>query len=212
MFVNEIFLSIEGEGEWQGYLTNFIRLQECNLNCSYCDTRYACGRYGGTEKNITEIINELNKNVSKVTITGGEPLIHKNITELVDELILRKFQVNIETNGSINISKYITRDCKITMDYKTSSSGEQKSMFLKNLEILRETDVLKFVVGGKEDLDDMLRVINTYKIKSKVYVSPVFNKVEIVDIINYMKYNDLTDCKLQLQIHKYIWNPKERGV
>ena len=214
MFVNEIFTSIEGEGIRMGYPVTFIRLYGCNLNCSYCDTRYSCEGHDGKEMTVAEVVKRANElEVKRITLTGGEPLIHKNVEELVDELVKAGFEVNIETNGSVDIYPYIKKEnVIITMDYKSISSGMADKMNHKNLKYLRNQDVLKFVVGNKEDLDDMKRIIETYSPSCNIFVSPIFTKIELSDMVDYIKDNKLNDCRIQVQLHKIIWEPSKRGV
>jgi len=214
MLVNEIFSSIEGEGIRTGYPATFIRLYGCNLNCSYCDTRYSCEGHDGTEMNVSEVIEKAKEaGVKKITLTGGEPLIHKNVEELVDELVNEGFEVNIETNGSVDIYPYTKKEnVIITMDYKLISSGMNDKMNERNFKYLRPQDVLKFVVGNKQDLDVMKEILEVHKPNCNIFVSPVFEQIEPVEIVDYIKENKLNDCRVQLQLHKIIWDPEERGV
>jgi len=214
MLVNEIFSSIEGEGIRTGYPATFIRLYGCNLNCSYCDTRYSCEGHDGTEMNVSEVIEKAKEvGVKRITLTGGEPLIHKNVEELVDELVNEGFEVNIETNGSVDIYPYIKKEnVIITMDYKLISSGMNDKMNERNFKYLRPQDVLKFVVGNKQDLDVMKEILEVHKPNCNIFVSPVFEQIEPVEIVDYIKENKLNDCRVQLQLHKIIWDREERGV
>src|SRR5690554_5299581 len=124
LIVNEIFKSIEGEGIRTGYLVTFIRLQGCNLKCSYCDTRYSCEGNEGEVMFINDILDTvLLYNVNNVTLTGGETLIHNHVNELIDELINNNYEVNVETNGSIDILSILKKNIIVTMDYKSISSG-----------------------------------------------------------------------------------------
>jgi len=214
MLVNEIFSSIEGEGIRTGFPVIFIRLYSCNLHCSYCDTRYSCENNEGLEMSIDEILENIKQySIKKVTLTGGEPLIHKDVELLIDELINNEYEVNIETNGSIDIYPYITKnDTIITMDYKSISSGMNHLMLGKNLKYLRSNDVLKFVVGTEEDLLDMLSVIQLDKPTCNIFVSPVFGKIEMRKIVDFIKEYNLNTCRIQIQLHKIIWPPTMRGV
>jgi len=213
LIVNEIFKSIEGEGIRTGYLVTFIRLQGCNLKCSYCDTRYSCEGNEGQEMYINDILDTVSLyNVNKVTLTGGEPLIHNHVNELIDELINNNYEVNVETNGSIDISSVLRKNIIVTMDYKSISSGMNKYMRIENLNLLREQDVLKFVVGNYEDLEDMQKVLEKYKPICNIFVSPVFSKIELIDMVEYLKYNNLNNVRMQVQMHKIIWEPTKRGV
>lgn len=218
MMVNEIFKSIDGEGLRTGELTTFIRLAGCNLRCSYCDTCYALKNSNGTKMSVDEIVKKAKKmDYRNITLTGGEPLIHKDVDDLISKLCDNGFYVNIETNGSVPIDKYIlNKNILITMDYKLPSSGVEKNMNLNNLEKLRENDVLKFVIG-KDDFDKLKQVIEKYSIKSYIYLSPVFGEVEPFEIVDFMKIMhtqgiDTSKMRVQVQLHKIIWNPNERGV
>lgn len=218
MRVNEIFKSIDGEGLRTGELTTFIRLAGCNLRCSYCDTCYALKNSNGTEMSVDEIVKRVKKyDYRNITLTGGEPLIHKDVDDLISKLCENGFYVNIETNGSVPIDKYIlNKNILITMDYKLPSSGVEKNMNLNNLEKLRKNDVLKFVIG-KDDFDKVEQVIEKYSIKSYIYLSPVFGEIEPFEIVDFMKIMhtqgiDTSKMRVQVQLHKIIWNPNERGV
>lgn len=218
MMVNEIFKSIDGEGSRTGELTTFIRLAGCNLRCSYCDTCYALKNSNGTEMSVDEIVKKAKKmDYRNITLTGGEPLIHRDVDDLISKLCENGFYVNIETNGSVPIDKYIlNKNILITMDYKLPSSGVEKNMNLNNLEKLRENDVLKFVIG-KDDFERVEQVIKNYSIKSYIYLSPVFGEIEPVELVDFMKNMhikgiDTSKMRVQVQLHKIIWNPNERGV
>lgn len=216
MIVNEIFSSIDGEGLRTGELATFIRLAGCNLRCRYCDTEYALDNNSGIEMNITEILNEVKKYKNRnITLTGGEPLAHKEINKLIEELIKNNYFVNIETNGSIDIEPYVGK-CLITMDYKCKSSLMEKTMLLSNLEKLSETDVLKFVINS-EDFDCIENILKNFNIKSYIYISPIFNEINLPNIVEFMKRCnekgiDMSKVRMQIQLHKIIWNPDMRGV
>lgn len=204
--VNEIFDSIDGEGRRAGELTSFIRLTGCNLRCKYCDSTYTFCE--GKEMEIKDIVKKVS--YKNVTLTGGEPL-HQNVHELLNEL--KKHDVNIETNGSIYIAPYMEhKNAWFTIDYKCACSGMSRYMHSKNFKILRSQDVLKFVVGSHSDLDQALEVCRMYQPRCQVYVSPVFGDIDPKDIVEYMKQHNLQDWRIQLQLHKFIWNPMKRGV
>ena len=216
MIVNEIFYSIDGEGLRTGELAVFIRLAGCNLNCSYCDTKYAIKANSGTKMTIEEILKEVKKYKCKnITLTGGEPLIHKNVKELIDALLENKYKVNIETNGAVDVTPYLNK-CLVTMDYKLPSSMMESHMILDNLEKLTKNDVLKFVTE-KSDFYKIEEILKKYKIKSYVYISPVFGKVEPEQIVDFMKEMNkkgvnTKKIRVQVQLHKVIWDPEKRGV
>jgi 7-carboxy-7-deazaguanine synthase len=205
--VNEIFFSIDGEGKRAGSLAAFIRLAGCNLRCSYCDTAYAFTE--GTPMRVEEIAEAV-KGWKNVTVTGGEPLC-QDVHVLLQRL--REHEVNIETNGSVDVTPYHAYPWVFfTLDYKCPSSGMESSMLEKNFQTLRPQDVLKFVVGDMEDLRTAQRVCEKYEPNCLVYLSPVFGKIEAKEIVEYMKSARYKNWRLQLQLHKYIWPPDARGV
>lgn len=210
MKVNEIFYSIEGEGIRAGLPCVFIRLYGCNLNCSYCDTRYSCENNEYREMSPYEIIEEVRKyKCPNITVTGGEPLMHENIDILLKALKWFGFNINVETNGSITPRE---KDIIYTVDYKTFSSGMTSYMNKDAFTCLTENDVIKFVVGSIDDLEQAKAFIEEIKPKAHIFVSPIFGKIEAAEIAEYLKNNSLNNWRLQLQMHKYIWKPTERGV
>ena len=221
MKVVEIFNSIEGEGKRAGLPCTFIRLYGCNLNCSYCDSRYACEDGGYTEMTINEIVKQVAKfDCPNVTLTGGEPLLHYETNELLRRLADltritgKHYQINVETNGSITPGLVTTapHDIFYTMDYKTKSSGMSEHMNLYAIGTLNENDVLKFVVGSEEDMVQALELTQHIKVRAQIYLSPVFGQIEPVELVKFVQKHQLWHWKVQLQLHKFIWNPAERGV
>ena len=225
--VSEIFCSIDGEGIRAGCPTVFLRLYGCNLACSYCDSKYACKGNDYTSMSVNDICNKiLSYGILNCTITGGEPLLESNQDELIkviNILVDKLVWVNIETNGSIDLKSF---DNKLdpydsgyeegviyTMDWKSISSGMTNKMLDSNLDFLRCQDVLKFVVGSKEDLDQMRDLLyDFYGLDPCIFVSPVFGKIDPKDIVNYLIINHLSNVRLQLQLHKLIWDPNMKGV
>lgn len=223
MRVVEIFRSIDGEGKRAGLPTTFIRLHGCNLHCSYCDTRYGCEGDDFSIMSIPEIISVIKLlGVKSITITGGEPLIHEGIEGLVTTLVRSGYWVNIETNGTINVEKFksclplgvkeIQSNLFFTVDYKCPGSGMNHRMGLTTFKGLTQDDVLKFVVGDENDMDVALGVLDEIQTSANVYFSPVFGKIEPSAIVEYILRHKLYDCKVQLQMHKIIWEPEKRGV
>lgn len=208
MNVNEIFYSIDGEGIRTGAPAVFIRLTGCNLRCSYCDTAYAFN--DGSEMSESEIIDAVKQYKCKnVTVTGGEPLLQGR--ELIKKLCRLGYNVNVETNGSLPINDIQHANAIITMDYKTPSSLMESKMRLQNISILREQDVLKFVCN-KEDLKTVKRICEEYNPKCYIYISPVFGECEPLDIVEFVKEMNNPKIRAQIQLHKIIWKPNERGV
>lgn len=217
--VAEMFVSINGEGIKAGQLAVFVRFRGCNLQCSYCDTGWA----NQADTNITlrtaeEIYHEIcQTGVKNVTLTGGEPLCQEHIEELLMLLAAdRNLQVEIETNGSIPLEKFaqIPNRPSFTMDYKLPGSGMESEMCISNFELLRQQDVVKFVAGSQEDLQRAEELIGKYQLTKKchVYISPVFGKIHLPDIVEFMKEHHMNDVTMQLQMHKFIWDPDRRGV
>lgn len=215
--VNEIFDSIDGEGIRTGELATFIRLAGCNLRCRYCDTSYALKGNQGNKMSIDEIVNKVKKiGIKNITLTGGEPLLQKNSFKLIDELLKNNFNVNIETNGAIDITPLLDKNVIITLDYKTKSSEMNDKMLLSNFEKLREQDVLKFVCN-KQDLESIKKFLKENNIKSYIYLSPIFNEIEPSELVNFLKQLhkekiDVLKVRVQIQLHKIIWDPDKRGV
>lgn len=208
MNVNEIFYSIDGEGIRTGAPAVFIRLTGCNLRCSYCDTRYAF--HEGKEMSDDEIINKVQEYGCKnVTVTGGEPLMQGK--ELIKKLCRMGYSVNVETNGSLDISDIQHHNCIVTMDYKLPSSDMEKTMMLSNIPRLRAEDVLKFVCEDS-DIDKVKEIIETYKPSCYIYLSPVFEKCNPQTLVEVVKELKNPKIRMQIQLHKIIWNPNERGV
>lgn len=213
MKVVEIFKSIDGEGKRAGMPATFIRLAFCNLRCTYCDTPYAFNDNCAHDMAVDEIVHKCTElDCPSITLTGGEPLIHKDVENLLAELDRHNFDVNVETNGTMDPSHYHgLKNVWFTVDYKSPSSGCEGAMNSEAFKKLRPQDVLKFVVGSDEDLEAALRVIREYRPSAQVYFSPVFG-YDAKNIVNFLLFNKLNDCKIQLQIHKYIWPVDMRGV
>lgn len=217
--VVEKFVSINGEGYKAGQLAVFIRFLGCNLRCSYCDTSWANEKDAPfvymTENEIYEYIQKTN--VKNVTLTGGEPLFRDGMDVLLDKLHEDAgLFVEIETNGSVYIADYRRDDSfpSFTMDYKLPESGMENKMNHDNMKYLTQTDTVKFVVGSDGDLSRAKQVIEEYGLTGKchVYFSPVFGKIEPERIVNFMIENNLNGVNMQLQMHKFIWDPNKRGV
>ena len=217
--VVEIFESINGEGRRVGQLAIFIRLQKCNLNCSYCDTRWANGDDAPyTLMSEDEIYDRILKSgIKNITLTGGEPLLHKDVEILLEKIGENpNLSLEIETNGSIELEKFskLKNPPLFTMDYKLPSSKMENKMCLDNFKYLTSKDTVKFVVGTIEDLKKDKEIIERYSLigKCAVYFSPVFNSIDPIEIVKFMKENRLNGVNLQLQIHKFIWDPESKGV
>lgn len=228
MLISEIFDSIDGEGVRAGELCTFIRVVGCNLRCSYCDTMYAVEpeKYSGTrprEMSVSEILSHVNRSFKRVTLTGGEPLLFPESVQLVNRLCDMGYEVNIETNGACDLVGFTNlirspENMFFTVDFKLPSSGEMYAMRLSNFDSLRPKDVLKFVIGSDEDLSVAVSLAHNAVQKYKdnmpyIYCGTVFGKFELKAVINeFMKDPTLSNVRFQIQMHKIIWQPDERGV
>lgn len=217
--VVEKFVSINGEGQRAGQLAVFIRFKGCNLNCGYCDTKWANDLSAPFESMNEDGIYDYIKStgVKNVTLTGGEPLLRDNIGILLERL--RKdnsLNVEIETNGSVLIEPYanIVKRPSFTLDYKLGGSGMERFMKTENYQFLQKCDTVKFVVSSVSDLERAVEIIKEYELDKRcgVYLSAVFGKIEPANIVSFMIDKNLNDVNLQLQMHKFIWDPNERGV
>ena len=217
--VAEMFTSINGEGARAGQLAVFVRFKGCNLNCSYCDTQWANRENAGYTLMSAEEIRDriLAEGVCCVTLTGGEPLLQPQIHELLCLLAEEpSLSVEIETNGSVDLEPFMGYPDRprMTMDYKLPSSGMESFMYLENLSRLETQDVLKFVCGSMEDLERAADIIEEYRLTERcmVYFSPVFGSIDPKDMVEFMKERKLNGVRLQLQMHKFIWDPDKKGV
>lgn len=220
MKVAEKFTSINGEGQRAGELAVFIRFAGCNLQCGYCDTKWVNEMNVPFEEMTPEEILAYIRltGISNITLTGGEPFLQdtedmrrllKMITE--DE----NLRVEVETNGSIDLKPYCGPGRPVfTMDWKLPSSGCEQFMLPANLELLAEQDTLKFVAGTEEDLQRAEELIIEHHLTKRchVYFSPVFGQIEPERIVRFMMEKNLNEARLQLQLHKIIWEPDRRGV
>lgn len=209
--INEIYYSIQGESSRAGLPCVFIRLTYCNLRCSYCDTEYAF--YEGRDYSIDEILEKIKAyKCNLVEVTGGEPLFQKESYELLKHLCNEGYEVLLETGGSISI-KEVDKRVKIIMDLKCPSSGMLKKNLYSNIESLKQTDELKFVIGSREDYDWTKEVIHKYELtgKCEILFSVVFGELDPVILVNWI-LEDKLNVRFQLQMHKFIWDPEAKGV
>lgn len=217
--VVEKFVSINGEAHKAGMVAAFIRFAGCNLNCSYCDTKWAnASNVAYEEMSAEEIYNYVKETkVRCVTLTGGEPLIQPNIDQLIRLLGQdESLRVEIETNGAVDITPLvdIPGDIAFTLDYKSPGSGMSEHMIFENYKLLKKKDSVKFVVTDEADLKKACEIVDTYELndKAQVYFSSAFAQISPAEIVDYMIKNHRTREKLQLQMHKYIWDPDRKGV
>lgn len=216
--VVELFSSINGEGQRAGQLAVFVRFRGCNLDCSFCDTKWA-NKPDAPCRMMTaqEICDEvLSHGIDNVTLTGGEPLLQPHLGELLSLLAAQEqLHIEIETNGSLPVAPYrgIPNVC-FTLDCKLPYSGMFDRMLTENYPLLNAEDTVKFVCGTMEDLETAKSVIDEHCLTDRcgVYLSPVYGVIDPADMVDFMKDNRMNRVNLQLQLHKFIWDPAARGV
>lgn len=238
LVVNEIYLSLQGESTFAGLPCVFIRLTACNLRCSYCDTAYAFKE--GQRLELPVILDRVQEFARQyagsglalplVELTGGEPLLQRNSLPLTQSLCDLGFTVLIETSGALDISAVDPRVRRI-MDLKCPSSGECERNRYENIPFLKNTDEVKFVIGTREDYEWAKAKLKEYKLHAVCpilfsWVSPLkaeqqdaslkpvpashhpISRLELVESI----IADALPVRFQLQMHKFIWQPEQRGV
>ena len=211
MKVCEIFSSIQGESSFAGLPCTFIRLTGCNLRCSYCDTSYAY--YEGQELTADEIMSEVRRaGIDLVEITGGEPLLQKEVSHLIERLLDKGHTVLVETNGSQSI-KEIDKRAIVILDIKTPGSDMSKEMDFSNLDFIKSSDEIKFVITSRGDYEWSKEIIQRYKLMEKCHLlySPAFGVLPPENLVRWM-INDGLKIRLNLQLHKYIFSSEQRGI
>jgi len=207
--VNEMFYSLEGEGPYIGIPTFFIRLTGCNLRCEWCDTKYSF--YEGEKKEIDSIVDEAQKYDTKfVCITGGEPLLQKDVYKLMYKLLDIGKSIILETSGSISIQDVPTEDdVFIAMDIKTPSSKMVEHNLYDNIELLGKKDYLKFVIADQKDYEFSKEIIKKYAFEGEIIFQPVggLNLKWLAEKV----LTDKINVRVLPQLHKMIWGDR-RGV
>lgn len=210
--INEIYASIQGESSWAGLRCAFVRLTGCDLRCTYCDTEYAF--HEGKKRLVSEVLAEvLALDSPLVEVTGGEPLLQKNALPLMTALCDAGKTVLLETGGAHDISRIDPRVHRI-MDLKTPSSGECARNLYGNIGHLTKRDEVKFVIGSSVDYEWAKEQVRKFSLCARcgtVLFSPVFGKIQPVEIVDWI-LEDKLEVRFQLQMHKFIWEPAERGV
>ena len=204
--INEIYHSIQGESTWAGAPCVFVRLTFCNLRCNYCDTEYAF--YDGNKQSLGEILDAVAVyRCPLVEITGGEPLLQMSMLCDAGQTVL------LETSGAHDISKVDPRVHRI-MDLKTPGSGEVTKNLWSNIDQLSVRDEAKFVMGSREDYEWSRDIVQRYDLPSRcraVLFSPIFGRIDPRQIVEWILADNL-NVRFQLQMHKFIWKPTQRGV
>jgi 7-carboxy-7-deazaguanine synthase len=210
--VNELYQSIQGESTWLGRPCVFVRLTFCNLRCNYCDTEYAF--YEGKKQTLGEILDAVRAfRCPLVEVTGGEPLLQNNVLPLMAMLCDSGYTVLLETSGAHDISKVDRRVHRI-MDLKTPGSSQADKNLWSNIDHLTQRDEVKFVMGSREDYEWSRDKVQRYDLPSRCYAvlfSPIFGRIDPRQIVEWILADNL-NVRFQLQMHKFIWTPTQRGV
>ncbi len=210
--ISEIFCSIQGESSYAGMPCIFIRLAGCNLRCDYCDTTYSYkSEISLSVDDITTKIKEYHP-VKLVEITGGEPLLQPEVYQLFESLQKNGYTILLETNGSISLKDIPEYIIKI-VDVKCPGSGEENSFLLENLEFIKqENDEIKFVLSNNFDYNWAKDFIMKYQLNDyEILFSPVSEKLNSKDLAKWI-IDDKLSVRMQLQLHKIIWDKDKRGV
>jgi 7-carboxy-7-deazaguanine synthase len=213
--VNEIFYSIQGESTFAGQPCVFVRLTGCDLRCTYCDTEYAF--YEGKKRSLDSILDEVAGHPCRlIEVTGGEPLLQKRVHLLMAQLCDLGYTVLIETSGAHDIAPIDPRVHRI-MDLKCPGSGECERNRMANLPLLGVRDEVKFVIGSGEDYEwskaQVLAGVPGWADRvNAILFSPVFGKMTPLDLATRIMADALPRVRMQIQMHKLIWEPNQRGV
>ena len=210
--VTEVYKSVQGESTWAGLPCIFVRLTGCPLRCVWCDTAYAF--HGGEKTTVGAILEQCKAlECPLVEITGGEPLAQKGCGPLAQALLDAGFTVLCETAGALPIDRLPAEVIKI-MDLKCPDSGEEARNDWSNIEKLSPRDEVKFVIASRKDYEWSREVVRRENLAEKVNAvlfSPVFGSVNPQDIVDWL-LEDQLPVRFQLQMHKFIWPPDQKGV
>jgi 7-carboxy-7-deazaguanine synthase len=205
--INEIFYSVQGESSYAGRPCVFVRLTACDLRCSWCDTPYAF--HEGAKRSVDDVLAEVDRfDCSLVEVTGGEPLLQEDVYPLFDGLLDRGKQVLLETGGHRSTERVPAQVVTI-LDVKCPGSGETHRMDWANLERLRPHDEVKFVIKDRADYDFAKEVTQRFDLTARAAAVH-----EVMDLRQLSEWvlRDHLGVRVQVQLHKYIWDPATRGV
>jgi 7-carboxy-7-deazaguanine synthase len=211
LMVNEIFHSIQGEGARAGLACTFVRLTGCHLRCDWCDTEYAF--YEGERMTLDAIVARVARIACPlVEITGGEPLLQPGALPLMSRLADGGYTVLLETSGACDIGRVDPRVVRI-VDFKCPGSGECERNLWNNIDLLTDRDEVKFVLADRSDYEWAREVIDRHGLadRCRVLMGPVFGRLAAADLAAWI-LADALPVRLQLQLHKLIWEPDRRGV
>jgi 7-carboxy-7-deazaguanine synthase len=209
--ITEIYASIQGESAYTGHPCTFVRLSGCPLRCRWCDTVYSFKQ--GDLVTITEVLAQIDHlGIQMVELTGGEPLAQGASLLLMQACIDRGYRVLLETGGSESIGQ-VPKEVHIIMDLKCPGSGMSERNHWPNLDALKPSDEIKFVIAHHEDFLWAKAAIKEHRLheRCQLALSPAWGHVKPADLTQWLMADRLP-ARLNLQIHKYIWGPKAKGV
>ena len=210
--INEIFHSIQGESTHAGRPCVFVRLTACDLRCSWCDTPYAF--HEGRRMSVDEVVRIVKTyECPVVEITGGEPLLQKEVYPLMQLLLDDGLMVMLETGGHRSIADVPDGVVRV-MDVKCPGSGESQRNDWTNMDHLRPRDEVKFVIRDRTDYEFAKTVLAEHGLPDRVgavLFSPVHDVMD-AQVLAAWILEDRLRVRMQLQIHKFIWHPQTRGV
>jgi 7-carboxy-7-deazaguanine synthase len=211
MRITEIYSSVQGETQYAGLPCTLVRTTGCDLRCGYCDSAFAF--HGGKEMSLDEIVAAVVElGAPLVLLTGGEPMLQRELPALARLLLDRGLRVMIETSGAHRLDALPAEVVRI-VDVKTPGSGESGRMAWEVLDGLRPRDAVKFVLCDEADYHWAADVIRERRLaeRTEVLLSPVHGQLDPAALVGWM-LRDRLPARLNLQIHKYIWSPDARGV
>lgn len=211
LLIHEIYRSLQGESTFAGLPCVFVRTAVCDSRCSWCDTPHAFNQ--GERMSRREVLERvLAFDCPLVEMTGGEPLLQPDVPPLMTELCDAGRTVLIETSGAHDVGT-IDRRVHVIMDLKCPDSGECDRNRWANLDVLKPTDQIKFVIASRRDWEWAERTVREHRLDERfeVLVSAVFGAVELKDLAEWVLASG-RNVRMQLQMHKYVWDPKARGV
>lgn len=212
LLVHEIYLSVQGESTFAGLPCVFVRTSVCDSRCKWCDTPHAFNQ-GTRVARAAALAKALSFGCPLVELTGGEPLLQPDVLPLMTELCDAGKTVLLETSGAHDVGVVDPR-VHVIMDLKCPDSGESHRNRWANLDVLKPSDQIKFVISSRADWDWTATVIRTHKLDERFacLVSCVFSSVKPVELVGWLLESGLHRVRMQLQMHKYIWDPAARGV
>jgi len=209
--ITEIYLSVQGESTHVGKPCVFVRLTGCNLRCVWCDSAFTFS--GGAWQGLDQVVEQAHGfGVRTIEITGGEPLLQPAVMPLMERLLALGHDVLLETGGSLSIAT-VPEPVKVILDLKAPDSGEVERNLWENVALLRPHHEVKLVLASRRDYEWARDVIRDRALPSRctVLLSPAWGLLDPKQLVEWM-LEDRVDARLQLQLHKVVWDPSARGV